>query len=259
MWEEYLKVAIEAGEVASKKIMDIYKTNFSVEIKSDNSPVTLADKCADKIIREYISKVFPEHGFLTEESEDNFERLTKDFVWIVDPVDGTKDFVAHDDEFTTNIALAYKNELVVGVVVVPATGVIYYASKGEGAYYLKDGKAERMHVNDKLTDLTCFVSVFHYNYEEEAVIEKYKNQIRTIQRLGSSIKVCEIAHGNGEITYRYTPNTKEWDTAACQIILEEAGGVFLEPDGTKFTYNRKDVRNHNGYVAANRIENFNKQ
>ncbi|NLB49928.1 MAG: 3'(2'),5'-bisphosphate nucleotidase CysQ, partial [Erysipelotrichia bacterium] len=119
MWEKELLAAIEAGKRASVKIMEIYRKGFDVEIKSDQSPVTEADKLADKIIYDYLRKEFPNHAFFTEESDDNLNRLKNDFVWIIDPVDGTKNFVARDDEFTTNIALAYKHEIVVGVVVVP--------------------------------------------------------------------------------------------------------------------------------------------
>ena len=256
MWEDYLKSAIEAGKLASKEIMRIYHTPFDVEIKEDNSPVTLADKTADKIIREYLSKKYPDHAFLTEESDDDLERLDKEFIWIVDPVDGTKDFVAKDGGFTTNIALCHRHELVVGVVVVPATGVIYYASKGEGAFFTDGEKVERMHVSDRLTDLTCYTSVFHHNDFEQDVIDRHRDKIARVEKLGSSIKVCEIAHGFGDCTFRLTPNTKEWDTAACQIILEEAGGIFVEPDGAPITYNRKDVYNHKGYTAVNRIENL---
>ena len=161
MWEEQLEAAIEAGVKAIKGILEIYNTDFSVEIKDDNSPVTLADKNADKVIREYLHKKYPTYAFLTEESTDDLSRLDNDFVWIVDPVDGTKDFVAKDGGFTTNIALAYKHEAVVGVVVVPLTGEVYFAAKGMGAFYRKDGLTKRIHVNDKIDNLTVYKSVFH--------------------------------------------------------------------------------------------------
>ena len=256
MWEEYLKGAIEAANLAKVKILEIYHTNFDVEIKSDNSPVTMADKAADSIIQKYLREKFPNTAFLTEESDDDLSRLDNDLVWIIDPIDGTKDFVAKDDEFTTNIALAYKHDLVVGVVSVPATGEIYYATKDGGAFYQKGDLVERMHVNNKTKDLVCFTSVFHFNAQEDAIIKSCSDFISTTKKLGSSIKVCEIAHGNGEVTFRITPNTKEWDTAACQIILEEAGGVMVEPDGNRLMYNRKDVYNRNGYVAANLKQNL---
>lgn len=256
MWEKELEKAIEAGLLAKEKILEIYEKGFDVEIKEDNSPVTIADKTADQIIKDYLSKAFPTHAFLTEESEDNLERLNNDFVWIVDPVDGTKDFVAHDGGFTTNIALSYKHRLVVGVVIIPVTGEIYYASKDNGAFYLKDGKATRIHVNDKLEDLTCLCSVFHMNAKEEEIIKRHADKIKTVARYGSSLKPCRIAHGLAEITYRISAGTKEWDTAASQIIVTEAGGLFVEPDGSEITYNREDVYNRKGYVVVNRKENI---
>ena len=256
MWEKELKEAIFAGLKAKDKIMEIYKKGFDVEIKEDNSPVTLADKTADRMIREHLSKCFPTHAFLTEESEDNQERLSNDYVWIVDPVDGTKDFVAKDGGFTTNIGLSYKHEVVVGVVVVPVTGEIYYATKGGGAFHRINGVDKQIHVNDKTEDLTVLRSVFHFNDEEKALIEKHSDKIKHIGKFGSSLKPCKIAEGVAEITYRMGGNTKEWDTAAFQIIVEEAGGYVLEPNGKPLTYNRVDVYNRNGYIVVNRKENI---
>ena len=257
MWEKELKAAIEAGLLAKEKIMEIYDAGFDVEIKEDNSPVTLADKTADKMIREYLHKLFPDYAFLTEESEDNKDRLSNDLVWIVDPVDGTKDFVARDGGFTTNIGLAYKHQLVVGVVVAPATGEYYYASKGNGAYYVNPkGEVTRIHVNDKLEDLTVLCSVFHSNDAERELIKKHSDKIKHEAKVGSSLKPCRIAQGLAEISYRMSAGTKEWDTAACDIIVKEAGGVFVEPDGKDIVYNREDVYNRKGYVVANRKENI---
>ena len=201
-------------------------------------------------------RLFPNHAFLTEESEDNLDRLNNDYVWIVDPVDGTKDFVARDGGFTTNIALAYKHELVVGVVVAPVTGDCYFATKNGGSYHRINGVDKKIHVNDKLEDLTCLCSVFHTNETELKLIEKHSDKIKHVMKYGSSLKPCRIAEGLAEITYRMSAGTKEWDTAACQIIVEEAGGIFVEPDGSRITYNRKDVYNRKGYVVVNRKENI---
>ena len=256
MFEKELKAAIDSGLLAREKILKIYHNGFDVEIKEDNSPVTLADKTADKLIRRYLKKLFPKYAFLTEESEDDLSRLDNDFVWIVDPVDGTKDFVANDDQFTTNIALAYKHEVVVGVVVVPALNELYFASKGHGAFYQKIGSSPvGIHVNDKLNNLTCLTSVFHCNEGELKIIENNKDKITNVIKLGSSLKACHIAHGLAEISYRFSTGSKEWDTAAIQIVVEEAGGIFVETDGHRMTYNRKDVYNRKGYIIANRIEN----
>ena len=256
MWEEQLEAAIEAGVKAIKGILEIYNTDFSVEIKDDNSPVTMADKNADKVIRDYLHKKFPTYAFLTEESTDDISRLDNDFVWIVDPVDGTKDFVAKDGCFTTNIALAYKHEAVVGVVVVPLTGEVYFAAKGLGAFYRKDGLTKRIHVNDKTENITVYKSVFHSKPNEDAVIEKHSDKITKIEKWGSALKACRIAQGLGELTYRLSDGTKEWDTAASQVIVEQAGGVFLTPKKQRMMYNREDVHNREGYLICNRIENF---
>ena len=256
MWEEQLEAAIEAGVKAIDGILKIYHTDFAVEIKEDQSPVTLADKNADKVIREYLHAKYPDYAFLTEESEDDKARLNNDFVWIVDPVDGTKDFVAKDGGFTTNIALAYKHEAVVGVVVVPLTGEIYYAAKGLGAFYRKDGVIKRIHVNDKLDNLTVYKSVFHSKPEEDVMIAKHQDKIKKIEKWGSALKPCRIAQGLGELSYRLSDGTKEWDTAASQVIVEQAGGIFLDPHKNRIMYNREDVYNREGYIICNRIENF---
>lgn len=256
MWEEQLNAAIDAGVAAIKGILEIYNSNFDVEIKEDDSPVTLADKNADKVIREVLHSRFPEYAFLTEESNDDLSRLNNDYVWIVDPVDGTKDFVARDGGFTTNIALAYKHEAVVGVVVVPLTGEIYFAAKGLGAFYRKDGITKQIHVNDKLDNLICYKSVFHTKANEEEMIKKHSDKIVKTEKWGSALKPCRIAQGLGEITYRLNDGTKEWDTAASQVIVEQAGGIFLRPNKERIMYNRKDVYNHDGYIICNRIENF---
>ena len=256
MFKKELEAAIEAGLKAKEKILEIYHTKFDVEIKSDHSPVTLADKMADQMIREILSTRFPTYAFLTEESEDNLERRKNDYVWIVDPVDGTKDFVAKDDEFTTNIALAYKGEVVVGVVLAPALNEYYYATKNDGAFKFSNGKVTQIHVNDKLNNLTVLTSVFHQTENEKAVIVKYHDKIKNVMKVGSSLKACRIAEGLAEITYRLSDGTKEWDTAAMQLIVEEAGGVMVKPNGARITYNREDVYNREGYIIANRKENI---
>lgn len=258
MWNKELEAAIKAGLAAKEKIMEIYNHGFEVEIKSDHSPVTLADKTADKMIREALAKEFPEYGFLTEESEDNLERRKKDCIWIVDPVDGTKDFVAKNGEFTTNIALAYKGEAVLGVVVLPAFDTYYYAVKGQGAYKVtKNGKPERIHVNDKTDDLTVLCSNFHLSDLDKAVIKKHEDRIKHVKQFGSSIKTCKIAEGSAELSYRMTNGTKEWDTAAMQVVIEEAGGCLLKLDTLEpIRYNREDVYNREGYIVVNRKENI---
>jgi len=255
MWEIELLEAMNAAMRARSAIMEIYGMPFDVEIKDDASPVTLADRQADEIITNYLKSAFPGHAFLTEESRDDKTRLYNDFVWIIDPVDGTKDFIAKNGEFTTNIALSYKHEIVVGVIMLPATNEIYYASKGNGSYRAHDGVVTRIHVNEKLDNLTVLLSRFHVNENEKAMIAKHADKIKNRETFGSCLKACRIASGLAELSYRLSAGTKEWDTAASQLIVVEAGGVYVKPDLTTIKYNRDDVYNREGYVIANRIEN----
>lgn len=257
MFKKELEKMIEACQKAKVEIMKIYNQGFDVEIKDDDSPVTLADKTADKMIKEILQKEFPSYAFLTEESEDDLSRRSNDYLFVVDPVDGTKDFVAKDDMFTTNVALVYKEEVVAGVVYVPARDEYYFAIKGQGAYYCKEGQEPiKIHVNDKLNDLTMLISVFHTTEKEKAIIDNHKDRIKVVEKYGSAIKACRIAQGLAEVSFRLGSGTKEWDTAASQIVVLEAGGVFAKPDLTPITYNRVDVYNREGFVILNRKENL---
>ena len=257
MYEKELSVALEAIRQAGKIIMEIYNSNeLGVEIKEDNSPVTKADKAADELIRSILHKHFPNYALLTEESVDDHSRLSNDYVWIVDPIDGTKEYVARSGEFTINIGLSYKHEPVLGVIMIPVTGEIYYGVKGLGSFYLNQDLLVKIHVNDKLNDLTTLVSRFHSNETEQAMIKKHSDKIKHQKVVGATIKGCIIARGLAEMSYRFSSNTKEWDTCAMQAIVEQAGGYILKFDGTPIVYNRKDVYNRDGYVICNRKENF---
>ena len=257
MFEKELEVALEAAKKTIPTILDIYNSNeLGVEIKDDNSPVTKADKAADEIIRKHLSNAFPSYSLLTEESIDDKSRLNNDYVWIVDPIDGTKEFVAHSDEFTVNIGLAYKHEAVLGVIIIPVTGEIYYAVKGKGSFYQKDGKTTQIHCNSRTNGLTTLVSRFHSNADEQAMIKKHSDRIKHQRIVGASIKGCIIAKGDAEMSYRFSNNTKEWDTCAMQAIVEQAGGFVLKFDGNPIRYNREDVYNRGGYLICNCKENF---
>lgn len=257
MFEKELKAMIEVAKIASKNIMNYYNHGFHTEIKEDNSPVTEADKTTDVLIRNYLHERFPEYAFLTEESVDDKKRLNNDFVFIIDPLDGTEDYVHKDGQFTSNIALAYKHKAVVGVVAIPATGEIYFASKGNGAFKMDaKGNVTKIHVNDKKDDLICLTSVFHFADNEKEMLKKHEDKIKHVEKCGSSIKACRIAEGKAEISYRLNNGTKEWDTAAFQIIVEEAGGLVIKFDKTPLRYNREDVYNRDGYVVLNNIDNL---
>ncbi len=257
MYEKQLEIALNAAKKAAKAIMEIYNSNdLGIEIKSDNSPVTKADKKADEIIRNELHNAFPNYSLLTEESCDDLSRLNNDYVWIVDPIDGTKDFIAHDDEFSVNIALVYKHVSILGVIASPTNNCIFYAIKNKGAFLLKDNIASPIHTSKKTKNITVIKSHFHTTDEELKTIEKHKGTITSVITIGSSLKGCAIASGQAELSYKFSSNTKEWDTAAMQIIVEEAGGHLLKFDGTPIQYNREDVYNRGGYLICNCLDNF---
>ena len=256
MWEKQLAAAIEAAELAKREIIKIYKSPFKVEYKKDKSPVTEADKNADKIIRKYLSEKFPDYAFLTEETADDKSRLHNDYVWVVDPLDGTCDFVDKNDQFTTNIALVYKHKVVVGVIIIPVTNEIYYATHLGGAFYSINGTVREIHVNRKKKDLRVLLSVSQHGKEEDKAFKKYGNLISKKEPVGAAIKACLIAKGEAELYIRLNNHTKEWDTAAGQIIVQEAGGIYIEPHGEPLKYNRENVVNEKGYIIANRRKNI---
>lgn len=258
MYEHELKKMIEAAKEAQKWILEVYHTDFEVITKKDNSPVTSADKGADKMIREILSKEFPDYGFLTEESKDTKERLNKEYIFVVDPVDGTKEFVSRNGQFTTNIALVHNHEVVAGVINLPVLDTVYFASKGNGSFKQKNGLGPvRIHVSDRKENLRAVRSNSFFTKEEESIYEKNRSTYASITPLGAATKFCHIAEGLAEISYRCSAGTKEWDVAAGDIILAEAGGVMLvPPELVPMTYNRDDVYNRNGYVIANCKENI---
>jgi len=255
-YQKELSTMLDLAEKSSNIIMDVYSKGFDVEIKSDNSPVTTADKKANKLIRDTLLKTFPNYGILTEEDEDNKERLNKEFVFIVDPLDGTKDFVNKDDMFATNIALCKNGEPFVGVISIPAKGEIYFAVKDKGTYlYTKNDMIRQLHVSYKKNDITVYNSCFHQNQKYLDIIKNDSN-IKEIKYVGSALKTCLIAKGEGEICYSLGEGTKEWDVCAPDIILKEAGGLFLSNHLQEFKYNKDDVYNHDGFIAMNSKDNL---
>lgn len=248
------KYALKAG----KAIMEIYNTasDMQVEYKDGDMPLTVADKEANQIIVMGLKKEFPNHSVLSEEEKDNPGRLENDYCFIVDPLDGTKEFIKRNDQFTVNIALSYKHCPVMGVIYVPVTGDLYYAQKNYGAYVRSaDGAERRLRVSENrdISSLKMVISASHECEEIKKLIDKYK--IKNFVKVGSSLKGCMIASGVADVYYRYNP-TMEWDTAAMQCITEEAGAVFYQMDNTPMYYNREDSVNRKGFYILNHKANF---
>lgn len=235
--ESVKKIAYEAG----RRIMVIYDQGFSIEEKNDRTPLTEADLAAHEAIESGLQVLTPEIPILSEESEPvNFaERANWDRYWLVDPLDGTREFINRNGEFTVNIALIENHESILGVVYAPVVGSLYYAARGLGAYK-RNGleEPERIRVREKVPDRIIIAgSRSHPTPAFQEFVSQLDNY--EIISMGSALKSCLVAEGKADIYARLGP-TSEWDTAAAQCIVEEAGGRMTDTSLQALRYNTKD-------------------
>ena len=233
--------------------MDIYeRESFGVTEKDDKSPLTEADLAANRVICEGLSLFDPPAPILSEESSKAPYETRKnwDRYWLVDPLDGTKEFIKKNGEFTVNIALIEKNRPVAGVVSAPALGVTWYAAKGLGAWRKKTGEEPgRIKVcSPGDGPIKIVASRSHRGDEVDAFIEKLNRPYEVIS-CGSSIKLCKVAEGAAHIYPRFGP-TMEWDIAAAHIIVLEAGGIITDTAAESIIYNKKELLNPYFIVSA---------
>ncbi|MCD7826641.1 MAG: 3'(2'),5'-bisphosphate nucleotidase CysQ [Clostridiaceae bacterium] len=253
--KEILAVLKELAISAGRTIMEIYETDFDVDYKADESPLTMADKKANELIVTGLAKSFPDYAILSEEVKDDKKRMENDYCFIVDPLDGTKEFVKRNGQFTVNIALVYQKRPVVGVIYVPVTKALYFASTEEGAYLQQGDHTRKLTVSDKLDSLIWVGSKSHSSEKEENLIAAHKEKIAETISAGSSLKGCMVAEGKADVYYRFGL-TCEWDTAAMQCIAEQSGALFRQMDGTEMLYNRDNTLNEKGFYIVNRPENI---
>ncbi len=238
---EVVRIAKQAGE----KIMEVYEAGFDIETKEDDSPVTTADLAANDLIEKELNKLLPLFPILSEESAHLpfEERTARETYWLVDPLDGTKEFINGRDNFTVNIALIHKNKSILGVIYAPALGVSYYACKGHGSYKETVGESEQKINARALPDKAVFAgSRSHPGKTLTAFLENYKNDLGDYElvSMGSSLKMCMVAEGVVDI-YPRLWGTSEWDTAAAHCIVDEAGGSLVKIDLSPLLYNTKDA------------------
>lgn len=263
MEQKYVMAAIDAALKAGGVILSIYNdpnSDFEIERKADNSPLTLADRKAHEIIASILSQSpFP---VLSEEGKkmDYAIRREWDILWIVDPLDGTKEFIKRNGEFTVNIALVKESVPVMGVIYVPVTKELYFAVEGVGAYKLSGitsledenvtldrmiEQSELLPVDDLRDHFVVVASRSHLSPETEEYIAELKKEHGKVEMIssGSSIKICLVAEGKADVYPRFAP-TMEWDTAAGHAIARAAGmEVYQSGKDEPLRYNKEDLLN----------------
>ena len=245
-----LEKVIETAQKASAEIMRIYNShNSEITYKKDNSPLTQADILSNKIIIEGLEKAF-DIPIVSEETNVPYNvRKNWNKFWLIDPLDGTKDFIAKNGQFTVNIALIENNIPTLGVVSIPAQNDVYWAVKDKGAFK----NNSKIQCNSSRKELIGSDSNFH---STEATLTFYKtNNISNIKRYGSSLKFCKIAEGEIDV-YARLNGTMEWDTAAAHIILNEAGGKILDIETKKELIYNKENQKNNYFIASRNDLNF---
>jgi 3'(2'), 5'-bisphosphate nucleotidase len=260
-----LKLAIDASLLAGKKILEIYTSdNFIVEYKSDESPLTLADKSSDEIIKNALK--LSNIPILSEEGDtlDYDKRRDLKHLWIVDPLDGTKEFIKKNDEFTVNIALVENQKPILGVIYAPALSLLYFSEENFGSYKLDlndsisneidFNKALKLPIARNKTKYSVVTSRSHLDKETLSYIENLKNIRLNVESIaiGSSLKFCLLAEGTADCYPRFSP-CMEWDTAAGKIICKEVGFEVIDQMTEKeIIYNRENLLN-NSFIAKKSI------
>jgi len=248
------KVAIKAALAAGAKILEIYRDVFEVEYKSDKSPVTRADLEADAIINGYLMSEFPNDGYLSEEEEDDFSRFSADRYWLIDPLDGTKEFVKKNGEFTVNIALVDSGSVILSVVYIPVEHVLYYAVKGEGAFKIIENKEYKLSVSNRKSNLRMLISRSRKSPKTLALLDRFGKKFESVIPKGSSLKGCLIAEGKSDVYYNFG-KTMKWDTGAMDLIIKESGGIIKTLKDQEINYNEECNVNLNGFYILNLWEN----
>lgn len=248
-YEFACKLAREAATI----VTTFYVGSSEVEYKSPDEPVTEADRSANQHIVTRISEMYPDDGILSEESKDDLIRLDKKRVWIVDPLDGTKEFIARNGEFSIMIGLAVEGKAVLGIVMQPDPGVLYAGGVGIGAFLYETGdEAVPIRVSDLpfVNRMTLVSSRSH----RQQIVDTIRKRLKiTSERVSGSVglKVGLITRQLADLYIHPSPGCKEWDLCAPCALLEAAGGTMTDCWGNPIVFNKRDVRAHNGVVATN--------
>lgn len=258
---QLLDQVVNIAHLAGEAILEVYhdKDGFDSETKADNSPVTKADLAAHAILSPALAAIDPNIPVLSEESTipDYETRASWQRYWIIDPLDGTKEFIKRNGEFTVNIALIENGVPILGVVYVPVADIYYLGAKGLGASKIAGGTETPIQIKSlkqKATGepLIVVASRSHGSEAVEECIAKLTKEFGKVERssMGSSLKLCLVAEGAADIYPRLAP-TSEWDTAAAQAVVEAAGGIVVDAELKELRYNTKaDILNPYFYVLG---------
>lgn len=257
-YDQELSLALELAREAGAAILDFYEGPLDIEHKAnadDHEPVTQADKVANEIIVSRLQREFPDDGILAEESLDTSRRLDKSRVWMIDPLDGTTGFIEGNGDFAVQIGLTENGECVLGVVYQPLTDVLYRAVRGGGTWIERpDFEPEQGRVSDhrEISTMRLAASRSHPSPRMDKVLQAFGLREK-ILRGSVGIKVGLIVEQQCDLYVHLSPRTKQWDTCAPEVILNEAGGCITDLFGHKLRYNHVDVQNRNGVVASNGV------
>jgi 3'(2'), 5'-bisphosphate nucleotidase len=242
--EALLPIVAQAGAA----IMAVYDGGFAVQHKLDDSPLTLADLESQRVINDALRRLWPDIPILSEEAAQAqwAERRKWRELWVVDPLDGTREFVKRNGEFTINIALVVEHEPLLGVVAAPAQGLLYWGAAGVGAFRQRGSQRTQIQVAPPTAPIRVVGSRSHLSPQTAAYLSRLGPHAMT--GVGSSLKFCLIAEGNAELYPRLGP-TSEWDTAAGQAVLEAAGGQVTRMDGHRLRYNCRESLINGDFVA----------
>jgi 3'(2'), 5'-bisphosphate nucleotidase len=246
-----LDIAIKAAIEAGNAILEIYQKDYKTSTKNDDSPITDADLKSNEVIKEILSQT--KHWILSEEDKDDLQRITQETIWIVDPLDGTSDFIDKTGEFTVMISLIKNKKPILGVIGWPTENTLFVAQKGSGAFRFSNEKWEKISVT-KISEVPKCRTVgsrHHLSDKEKSFIKKLG--IEDFTSIGSSLKVGKISSGEAEAYITTTNKMKEWDSAASYCIISEAGGKMTDMLGNDLTYNNKDVYHQNGILVTNSL------
>jgi 3'(2'), 5'-bisphosphate nucleotidase len=255
-FHQLLKTAINASIEGGHAIMEVYASDFAVEQKDDKSPLTLADKNCNEVIEIFLTKT--NIPILSEEGKKitYADRKDWEYSWLVDPLDGTKEFVKRNGEFTVNIALIHNGNPIMGVIYVPVKEELYFAMEGLGSYKVRLGSvienlealissSDKLPINHKRANYVILGSRSHMSAETEVFFDEMKEKHGNIEvfAVGSSLKLCMVAEGKADAYPRYAP-TMEWDTGAGHAIAKYAGFSVKQYNSTEdVIYNKENLLN----------------